>query len=174
MRNLFFAIVAVTGVNVSAANRSLPIGALLSDVALNGAAATRTFYVGRRHDCGINNSCDPTSATDNSSGEAVSTFSAVRLELDYSHNNNGALTLTCTEGATRAAATGVPVTSTEASGTYTLAWSGVAVTPSLSGDKKFALVFNLRSAPVVKCVVSHGGAPDADDTITVKGWLLSD
>ena len=155
-------------------HRVTPLGTLLSAVALNGLEATRTFYVGAKVDCGINNSCAPTSTTDTSTGDPILGYSALRLELNFTHNANGAITVTCTEGSTRATATGTPSSATLASGTYTLAWSGVVTTPTLTGNKIWPVVINLNMAPVVKCVVSHGGVPGATDTITVKGWLIAD
>jgi hypothetical protein len=154
-----------------------PLGTLLSDVAMNGAAATMTFYIGRRADCGYSgaNSCSPTSTNDNSTGAEVSSYTAVGLEIDFDYTAQaGAITLTCTEGQTRATATGRIPTATLASGTYTLAWSGVVTSPSLSADTIWYVEFNLGGAPVTKCVMSHGGTPGATDTITVTGWLIAD
>ena len=159
--------------SLASASRITPVGTLLDDVALNGAAATRTFYVGRKVDCGRNNSCDPTSATATPTGDLVRDYNKLRLMLTFDYTAQaGAITLTCTEGSTRTLATGVPSTATLSSGTYTLAWSGVVVTPSMSADTKWPVVINLNATEVVKCVVSHGGTPGATDKITVVGWLL--
>jgi hypothetical protein len=156
------------------AHKTARLGTLLNAAALNGSSLT--FYVGLRADCGASsvNSCDPTSTTDNSTGDYVQAYSKLRLRMDYSHANNGAITLTCTEGMTRAGADGTPSTATLASGTYTLAWSGVVTTPSLTGNTVWPIVLNTNGAPVIKCVVSHGGTPNASDTITVTGWLIAD
>jgi len=155
------------------ATKVIPVGTLLDAVALNAGAASLTFYVGQKHDCGVNNSCAPTSSTDTSKGESVIEASALRLEVAFDYTAQaGTITLTCTEGATRATATATPASATLSSGTYTLAWGGVVVTPSLSADKTWPVVINLNATPVVKCVASHGGTPGATDKITVKGWLL--
>jgi hypothetical protein len=158
---------------MAGASETVPLGTLLSAVPLNGAASTLTFYVGQNVDCGRNNSCAPTSATDTSTGASIRDYDKLRLELSFDYTAQaGAITLTCTEGQTRATATGRMSTATLASGAYTLAWSGVVTTPSMSEDTIWPVVLNLRSTPVVKCVVSHGGTPGATDKITVTGWLV--
>jgi len=178
MRNLIIALCLLaptTGMAQAKHRQVRKLATLLDAVALNAAAASRTFYIGARDDCGRNNSCDPTSATDTSKGDAVTAFDAVGLELSFDYTANaGAITLTCTEGQTRATATGRIPTATLASGTYTLAWSGVVTSPSLSADTIWRVEFNLGAAPVTKCVVSHGGTPGATDKITVTGWLIAD
>lgn len=149
-------------------HKATSVGTLLSAASL---ASSKTFYVGRNRDCGINNSCSPTSTTDTSTGDPLLGFSSLRLELNYTHSSNGTVTLTCTEGSTRATATGTPSTATLASGTYTLAWSGVVVTPTLTASRIWPVVINLNLAPVLKCVVSHSATAGS---ITVKGWLIAD
>jgi len=146
-----------------------PLGTVLSGVALNGAAATRTFYIGPNA-----RASDYTDSTDATSGPQLRGFSKLLLELKYTHNNNGAITTTCTGGGTRATATSTLTTCTVAAGTCTVNFGGVFVTSSLSADKDWTQVMGLNSEPAIKCVISHGGTPDADDTITVNAWLMAD
>lgn len=182
MRNLIFSALAALATIMPGATmaqgKAIPLqapgGALLDGVALNAGAASLTFYIGKGIDCGRGNSCDPTSATDNSTGEEVIGYTALRLEFDYTHANNGAITLTCTDGSTRADADHTITSSSLSSGTYTLDWSGVVSTASLTTDKDWSLVLNLNISPVLKCVLSHGGTPNASDLITVRGWLIAE
>lgn len=170
MRNLILAILIALPVTAAAGgqHRTETLATLLDGVSL---ASSQTFYIGRFENCGRNNSCQPTSTTDTSKGDPLLGYTSVRLEFDYTHSSSGTITLTCTEGATRATATGTPSTATLSGGTYTLAWSGVVVTPTLEASRKFPIVINLNLAPVLRCVVTHSASAG---TLTVKGWLIVD
>ena len=169
MKHIPFCLVLLIASVANAQHKNVSLGKLLDDVALNAAAGSRTFYVGPRTMCD-----SATSATATCTGDQLRGYAALRLELAFTHAANGAITLTCTEGATRATATFRPTTSTEASGTYTLAMSGVVSTASLSTSASWAIVANIRSADVIKCVASHGGTATANDKLTITGWLIAD
>jgi len=159
--------VALASQQASAAEEVVSLGTLLDDVALNSSASSLTFYIGRR----VNDS-NPTSSTDSSSGDAVKEFDKVRLEVSFDYGATSvALTLTCTEGQTRATATGRIPTATYDSGTYTLEWAGVVTSPSMSADTIYPIEFRTRQAEVIKCVISSSGSPGASDKVSVSGWV---
>lgn len=135
-----------------------PLGTLLSAVALNGAAATRTFTVGPAL----------------TNGTRLYNYSILTLRVAYTWANNGTLTVTCTEGDTVATATATPTTCTVASGTCTLNYAGVFVTPSLTASKTFKIDMGLTGSQALSCVVAHGGVPNANDKVTVSGVLLGE
>jgi len=138
------------------------LGTLLDNVALNGAASTRTFTVGP--DLGD-------SSTGLRKGE-VARYAQLVLDVSYTHANNGALSFTFLCGDTVASATRKPTTATVASGNATLNIGGVVSTPSLSANSLFTFPFGKTGLPALSVVVAHGGAPSASDKITVKGWLV--
>jgi len=145
-------------------------GALLDAVALNAAASALTFYIGPRIQ-----DASPTSSTSTTSGSEVKGFDKVRLEINYDYGaTTVALTLTCTEGQTRAASAGKITTATYSSGAYTLEWAGVVTSPSMSADTVYQIEFLSRHAQVIKCVVSSSGSPGATDKVTVTGWLIKE
>jgi len=156
----------------TAAEEVTPIGnngVLLNAVALNAGASSLTFYLGKD-----TKDATPTSATDTSTGNVrLRDFDYIRLEVSYDYTATElTITLTCTEGQTRATATGVIPTATYASGVYTLAVGGVITTPSMAADTIYPVVFKTRHADVIKCVVSSSGAPGATDKVTVTGWAI--
>lgn len=123
---------------------------LLNGVALNASEATRTFTIG-----------------------GVAGYDILVISTQYTHANDGALTFTCTgksAGATDASVTKVDTTMTTcstSSGTCTLNWSGVVVTPSLTADKDFNFVLGILGEQSIKCIISHGGSPGSGDLVTV-------
>jgi hypothetical protein len=134
--------------------RSYPLGSLLTAVALNGAASTRTFVVG------------PTLGAD-----SLRAFQKVVFDVEFTHANNGTITFTClgTATDTTANATRSISTCTLASGVCTLNWAGVIVTPSLTASKAWMHEQGTGGAGVLSCTVAHGGAPNGSDKVTVRG-----
>lgn len=122
----------------------------LSAVALDGAAGTRTF-------------------TFNPVG-----YARVIFYVDYTHSNDGTLTLTCTASDDGNTTDFALTTCTEASGTCTLNFAGVIVTPSLTTDKDFVAVLGVHSYRSVECVLEHGGTPDSADVATITYDLTTD
>ena len=131
------------------------LGTLLSGAALNGSASSLTFTVG------------PAVGS-----STLLAYSTLVLRVAYTHATNGTLTLTCTEGATAATATASLTTGTVSSGTYTLAWGGVIVTPTLAASKTFKAELGVYGSQALSCVVAHSGAATANDTVTITGFLL--
>jgi hypothetical protein len=167
MRIILAIMLTASVANANEQNKTTSLGTLLSAVDLSGAAATRTFYVGAQTDC--SGTCDPTSATDNSSGgEQVLGFTLLNLSFYYTHSAGGTITTTCTGGDTRGTATLTLTTGTLASGTLTLVWGGVQVTPTLAGSKDWTQLLGLQTHKVYKCVVEHSASAG---TLTVKGKL---
>lgn len=128
----------------------------LDAVALNGAAATRTFVISTDSDQNSN------------TGSTANGYMAIHFWVDFTHANNGTLTLTCTVGPSSADNDYTPTTCTVASGTCTLNFGGVIVTPSLSADKKYEASMLILGNRDVSCVMAHGGTPAAGDIVTVK------
>jgi hypothetical protein len=138
-----------------------PLGTLLDDVALNAAAASRTFTVG------------PTIGPNNN--QRLFGFSTVVLDVAYTYANTGTLTFTCTgTGLDSSTADKTLTTCTTASGTCTLNWAGSVVTPSLSASKKFVFPLGVGALQAITCVVAHSGTPSASDKITVVGTAIAD
>lgn len=115
----------------------------LDGVALNAAAASRTWTV-------------------DAEGWSLITF-----WVDFTHNNNGTLTITCTGGPTSSDRDYDLTTCTVASGTCTLNDAGVLVTGSLSADKKYGARMDISAFRDLSCVIAHGGTPDASDLVTL-------
>lgn len=136
----------------------LDVGTQLDAVALNAAAASRTFTIGPRF-----------------SNENVLGYTELVLEhfFDYTANA-GTITTTCLVGRTAATATFSPTTCTTSLGTCTVNMAGIFVTASLSADTKYVVRMRVEGYPTIKCTVAHGGTPGATDKITVTGYLLKE
>jgi hypothetical protein len=134
------------------------LGTLLNAVALNGAAATRTFTI----------------APQLSNYHSLLEYSTLVTRMTYDYDSNaGALSMTCTEGDTTTTATGsLTVCSTISSGTCTVDFSGVMTTASLSADKKWTWSLGIAGSQALSCVVAQSGSPGASEKITVTGFLL--
>jgi hypothetical protein len=134
----------------------LPASCGLTAVSLNGAAGTRTFTCG------------------DDSGKSLEKYSKLLFVYSYTYAATGTITTTCTGGLTTSDATYALTTVTLSSGTATLNWSGVSVTPSLTTNKKWGVVMGKSSWPVIKCVVAHGGTPGVGDVLTVGVFGISE
>lgn len=140
------------------------LGTSSTGVALNGAAGTRTFVVGPT----INN------------GQQLAGFGKLGFDVDYTWANNGRIVFTCTVlGYADQSGAGtytiyVPTSGIVSSGTYDLAFGGVVRTPSLTASKSYHFTLGIGSAGTVKCVVSHDGAPNANDKIKVQVTAYAD
>lgn len=101
--------------------------------------------------------------------------SLLAVDLQYTHANNGALTLTCTgKSSPDSSGTVVDTTLTTCSvlsGTCTLNDGGVFVNPSLSADKDYSVLVGVAGQYQAKCTVSHGGSATASDKIKATGRL---
>ena len=123
----------------------------LNAVALNASAPDRTFTI------------------DNPMGFA--TFTAF---VDYTHANNGTLTLTCTASDDNNVTPFTLTTCVVASGICTLKDAGVYVTDgALTGDKQYVIPVGIRGYPSVECILDHGGAPNGSDLVTLTGFTIT-
>ncbi len=133
-----------------------PTGAaltLLDGVALNAAAGTRTFSWGNNRAIGYKNFV---------------------FWVEYTHANNGTLTLTCTHSHDENVSDYAPTTCASSGGTCTLSFGGVFVTPSLSADQNYKGRMGIDGARDFSCVIAHGGSPAAGDLVTIKGYLTAE
>lgn len=136
--------------------RTYPIGAVLTAVPLNGAASTRTFTVG------------PVVG-----GDTLLQYKSISFDVDYIEANAGAITITCKQGQTVLTAThSMGVCKIQTNGSCLLSMGGVVYTDSLSASTYYSFVLGTNGAAAISCVVSHGGAPNASDLITIKGNLI--
>lgn len=129
---------------------STPIGNVLDGVALNAAAASRRFVM----DTGG--------------------WANLLLLLDYTHANNGTLTVLI-EGAADAAGAGIYTMTTgqTTDGATALSYVTGATTPSLTGDKKIAVRLDVKGHRWVRVTVTHNGTPNASDILTCSGALTA-
>lgn len=93
------------------------------------------------------------------------------LTMHFTHANNGALTTTCTVSDDAGVTDAAPTTCATASGTCTLSFAGVFVTPSLTADKDYVIRADIGGYRHIECSTAHGGAPAAGDTLSVTGYL---
>lgn len=123
---------------------------LLNDVALNAAAGSRTFE-----------------------WAGVLGYETVVFLIDYTHANNGTLTLTCTVSDDANTTDYKPTTCEVSSGTCAVKTGGVFVTDSLSASLKYAVRMGIRGYKDLQCVIAHGGSPNASDTVTINGYVVA-
>jgi hypothetical protein len=163
MRSLIFAIVCSVAIPAFGQshpkNRSYPLGTLLDAVALNAAAASRTFTVG------------PTIGRDD-----LLDYSKLIVELYYDYSAvAGTINLTCLTGQTVATATYQMTTCSVGAAACTVnIGSGNFTTASLSADTYFSLRLGISGYKALSCTVTHGGGGGANDKITVTGYLVKD
>ena len=119
---------------------------LLTAVALNGAAGTRTFTI------------------DNSEG-----YSRLRLYSQFTHANTGTLT----SAFTASYDSGTTLYTIMDDGA-TLGAGNAYVTASLSADADQTFSIDVRGMPYISCVVVHGGSPASGDLLTVTGYLVAE
>ena len=126
-----------------------PLGNVLKDAALDGAAATRTFQVETRG------------------------YKILLLHVTYTYVNTGTLTFLpySTEDAAGTEDFDMTTCSTSA-GACTLNFVTGSTTPSLAADKKFAVRLDVSSYRYVEVRVTHNGAPAAGDIADVWAWLI--
>jgi hypothetical protein len=126
----------------------------LSAVAMNGAAATRTFTV------------------DLSDSQGMGTFATVVFFFNFVHANNGVISLTCTGGPTDTDKDYILTTCDAASVEGECAGHNAGIlrsgTANLTGDKKWEQRLTVRGVKYLSCVAAHGGAPAAGDLLTIK------
>jgi len=139
---------------------SCPLGTLISAKPMNGAASTLTFQL--QQPTRTIRRCDPLK------------YDELIMYVDFTHDNDGTITATCTVSDDAGTTYFEPTTGSELAGTLTLSYAGVIVTPAaLTADKKFAIRLGISSYKDIKCVFSHGGTPAAGDILTVTGDLVT-
>ena len=141
------------------------LATLLNDVALNGAAATRTFTIAKP-----TTNAPGTCALVDSSGRS---YRQLNLFLKFTHANNGTLSTSCTFSPDAGTNDYEPTTCDVSSGTCTLAFAGTWTTPSLSAAKKYTFPVTILGYSHIECVTTHGGAPNASDKLHVIGELAN-
>lgn len=134
---------AITGKRQGTYQREEDTVTALSDVALNGAASTRTFTVDARG------------------------HQRVRIYVAYTHSNNGALTLTLTDSPDQGTTYFTPYAGS------TLVADNTQATGSLSADASYSFEWTVRGMKDLKFVISHGGSADANDVVTVSYVLFT-
>ena len=125
----------------------------LTAVDLSGLIGTRTFTV-----------------------TGVGGWSNVGVWVDFTHANNGTLTLACTAGPEYKDAGGRVSTDTGytlqgctwALGICTQSDTSTFVTASLTGDKKYYISVPVLGADTVTCSITHGGVPTSSDLVTIR------
>jgi hypothetical protein len=134
---------------------------VLSNVALNGTAATRTITL------------TGGSATA-SCPLPLTAYRHLDIYTAYTHSQNGALTWTCKVGSDSGSAVYVPTTCTTSTGTCALNTGGVMATASLSADYYYDAGPMRIHALAIRCTISHGGSPGAGDLVTARVLLTTD
>lgn len=125
-------------------------GTVLQEVALNGAAATRTITIG------------PTVC-----GRSLASYQTMTIETDFTYAHTGTITWTCTQGPDASRAVFKPTTCTTTAGTCTLSDAGVAVSPSRTASSQWGVRFGVAGYPVMRCTASHSsGSVSASDKLT--------
>jgi hypothetical protein len=131
----------------------------LSAVAMNGAAGTRTFEV-------------PVGA-DGQPGA----FSTVTFYFNFTHANNGIISLTCTGGPSQDTDdyTITVCDPASATGYCDAANAGIlrSGTAALSASKKWIQRLNVLGVRSLTCVAAHSGAPAAGDKLTVTYNIIT-
>jgi hypothetical protein len=126
----------------------------LSAVAMNGAAGNRTFEL-------LN----------------ILGFAEAMIFVQFTHTNNGVLTLTCTgsnDGTNTIDFT--PTVCNMSGGVCTLqTTAGVYRTnEALTGNTNYSFPIGLGGYRDMQCVLAHGGSPAAGDIVTLTYYLLTD
>ena len=163
---LCLAPLAAQAADVGTQCRLKVIGVKLDGVAMNGAASTRTFTVA---DSDLNPGLSASAYTDH-----LAWYRNLSIESVWTKAAAGTITYTCT--GTIAPALLLPnstlTTQTVSSGTATLNWSGVLVTPSMSASKSWLTRIGIGGAQSIKCIAEQSGTPGAGDLLTtiVSVW----
>lgn len=102
-------------------------------------------------------------------------FDSLCMTVEFTHANNGVLTLTCTvnDDGFETSKRATPTTCALANGTCNIEWAGIFVTPSLTDDKTYKAVLGLNSDRGVECTIGHGGSPAAGDTVKITGFATT-
>jgi hypothetical protein len=105
----------------------------------------------------------------------ISGYAVMTLHISYTHANNGALTLTCTSIDNSGGTTEyTPTTCVSIAGTCNLQDAGIYVTAELTGNKNYVVPVGILGFHDMKCTLAHGGTPNASDTVTIDGWLVTE
>lgn len=135
------------------------LGTLLNDIALNAAAATRTFTIG------------PTLSTPDNL--YLINFNRLRLDFSYTYVTAGTIAAQVLSGRTVAAATFYPTTTTVSSGAAVLNWAGLWTSPTFGASKDWYIVTEIRDFALTFTVTHSSGSVTANDKLTVTGLLYN-
>lgn len=127
------------------------LGTLLSEVALNASAANRTFSLPTNYGIG---------------------FGTYILFINYTHNTDGNLDVTCTGGPSATDNDYIPTTCEIVNGVCKVKFGGKILAEGLTTDIKFWGRINITGAKDVECVVTES-TPTADDKVEIKGYLVA-
>jgi hypothetical protein len=104
-------------------------------------------------------------------GARVSSYTYMILELEYTHDSNGNVVVTCLTGQSVATADKAPQgCASVIDGVCTAADIGV-VSKAVTADKKWAVRLGIRGYRTWTCTITHDGTPTASDLVTVRAHL---
>lgn len=104
-------------------------------------------------------------------GRSTSSYGYLVVEMDYTHDNNGNVVLTCTTGQSVSTADKVPqVCGSVTDGVCILDDAGIAQ-KAVTGDKKWTFRFGIRGYRAWSCTTTHSGTPSASDIVTENAYL---
>jgi hypothetical protein len=137
------------------------IGVKLSDVAMNGSASTRTFTV-------ADSDLNPNAAGASSYTDHLAWYRNMSIQSQWTRTSTGTITYTCTGTIAPefSGPTATLTTQTVSSGTATLNWSGVIVTPSMSASKDWITRLGIGGVQKIRCVAEQSGTPASGDILT--------
>lgn len=136
------------------------LGTKLDAVALNAAAASRTFNIGA------------VSATN--TNPIAAGYRWLLLKIAFTHANNGTLTILCDDADDATGTTNYTMTTcSTASGACTLNFVTGATTSTLTGDKNFSVRLDIAGHGFLECSVTHNGTPAAGDVVSVTAELVA-
>lgn len=128
------------------------LGTILPEVALNASAANRTFVLPTNSGIG---------------------FSTLMLFVNYTHNTDGQLDVTCTGGPAATDRDYQPTTCVVATGVCTLKFGGKVQTDGdLTANTKFWARIGIAGTKDMSCVVTES-TPTADDKVEIKAYLIA-
>lgn len=104
-------------------------------------------------------------------GASVSTYSYLVLEVDYTHDQNGNVVVTCLTGQTTQTADKVPQGCGSISGGTCVATDIGVVSKAVTGNKKWTFRLGVRGYRSWSCSVTHDNSPTASDLVSVDAYL---
>jgi hypothetical protein len=125
---------------------------VLSTTSLNAAASARTFTWGKNAAIG---------------------YAYAIFWVEFTHANNGAITVDCTASNDKNATDYETGVCTMSGATCTLALDAQFVTATLTADTNYMFPWGILGARDFECVVSHDGTPAAGDTVRIQAQLIA-